>query len=97
MAASMVAGSPRLAAASSRCPRDPFSRCTIPHVHGAAGDVFAGPTAFSQALLDAADLPRVLARAFAVFESARPRPGLNSAIGFLRCAFSSGRCVSTRT
>ncbi|WP_221623711.1 5-guanidino-2-oxopentanoate decarboxylase [Burkholderia sp. Bp8992] len=37
-------------------------------------DVFAGLTAFSHTLLDAADLPQVLARAFAVFESARPRP-----------------------
>ncbi|MGU7774141.1 5-guanidino-2-oxopentanoate decarboxylase [Burkholderia sp. MR1-5-21] len=37
-------------------------------------DVFAGLTAFSHTLLDAADLPQVLARAFAVFEGARPRP-----------------------
>ncbi|MBN3749605.1 hypothetical protein G3N96_29880, partial [Burkholderia sp. Se-20373] len=37
-------------------------------------DVFAGLTAFSHTLLDAADLPQVLARAFAVFASARPRP-----------------------
>ncbi|WP_276323642.1 thiamine pyrophosphate-binding protein, partial [Burkholderia cepacia] len=37
-------------------------------------EVFAGLTAFSHTLLDAADLPQVLARAFAVFESARPRP-----------------------
>ena len=37
-------------------------------------DVFAGLTAFSHTLLDAAELPQVLARAFAVFESARPRP-----------------------
>ncbi|MCA8039792.1 5-guanidino-2-oxopentanoate decarboxylase [Burkholderia seminalis] len=37
-------------------------------------NVFAGLTAFSHTLLDAADLPQVLARAFAVFESARPRP-----------------------
>ncbi|SAK75822.1 glyoxylate carboligase [Caballeronia calidae] len=37
-------------------------------------DVFNGLTAFSHTLLDAADLPQVLARAFAVFESARPRP-----------------------
>jgi acetolactate synthase-1/2/3 large subunit len=37
-------------------------------------DVFAGFTAFSHTLLDAADLPQVLARAFAVFGSARPRP-----------------------
>ncbi|QCP53981.1 5-guanidino-2-oxopentanoate decarboxylase [Trinickia violacea] len=36
--------------------------------------VFAGLTAFSHTLLDAAELPQVLARAFAVFESARPRP-----------------------
>ena len=34
-------------------------------------DVFAGLTAFSHTLLDAADLPQVLARAFAVFASAR--------------------------
>lgn len=37
-------------------------------------EVFAGFTAFSYTLLDAAELPQVLARAFAVFESARPRP-----------------------
>lgn len=37
-------------------------------------DVFAGLTAFSHTLLDADDLPQVLARAFAVFEGARPRP-----------------------
>ncbi|WP_084225318.1 5-guanidino-2-oxopentanoate decarboxylase [Paraburkholderia sacchari] len=37
-------------------------------------DVFAGLTAFSHTLLDADELPGVLARAFAVFESARPRP-----------------------
>lgn len=37
-------------------------------------EVFAGFTAFSHTLLDAAELPQVLARAFAVFESARPRP-----------------------
>ena len=37
-------------------------------------NVFAGLTAFSHTLLDAAELPQVLARAFAVFESARPRP-----------------------
>ncbi|WP_179404246.1 5-guanidino-2-oxopentanoate decarboxylase [Burkholderia guangdongensis] len=37
-------------------------------------DVFAGLTAFSHTLLDAADLPQVLARAFAVFDGARPRP-----------------------
>ena len=36
--------------------------------------LFAGLTAFSHTLLDAADLPQVLARAFAVFSSARPRP-----------------------
>ncbi len=36
--------------------------------------IFAGLTAFSHTLLDAADLPQVLARAFAVFSSARPRP-----------------------
>ncbi|MGN6578549.1 MAG: 5-guanidino-2-oxopentanoate decarboxylase [Bordetella sp.] len=37
-------------------------------------ELFAGLTAFSHTLLDAADLPQVLARAFAVFGSARPRP-----------------------
>lgn len=37
-------------------------------------DVFAGLTAFSHTLLDAAELPQVLARAFSIFESARPRP-----------------------
>src|SRR5215469_4568789 len=37
-------------------------------------NVFAGLTAFSHTLLDAAELPQLLARAFAVFESARPRP-----------------------
>lgn len=37
-------------------------------------EIFAGLTAFSHTLLDAADLPQVLARAFAVFSSARPRP-----------------------
>lgn len=37
-------------------------------------EVFAGLCAFSHTLLDAAELPQVLARAFAVFESARPRP-----------------------
>ncbi|MEX3964111.1 5-guanidino-2-oxopentanoate decarboxylase [Paraburkholderia sp. EG286B] len=37
-------------------------------------DVFAGLTAFSHTLLDAAELPQVLARAFAVFGGARPRP-----------------------
>ncbi|MBN3756516.1 5-guanidino-2-oxopentanoate decarboxylase [Paraburkholderia sp. Tr-20389] len=36
--------------------------------------VVSGFTAFSHTLLDAAELPHVLARAFAVFESARPRP-----------------------
>ncbi|HVW52866.1 MAG TPA: 5-guanidino-2-oxopentanoate decarboxylase [Trinickia sp.] len=36
--------------------------------------VFAGFTAFSHTLLDCSELPQVLARAFAVFESARPRP-----------------------
>ena len=36
--------------------------------------VFAGMTAFSHTLFDAADLPQVLARAFAVFTSERPRP-----------------------
>ncbi|BBU31225.1 hypothetical protein BTHE68_49590 [Burkholderia sp. THE68] len=36
--------------------------------------VFDGLAAFSHTLLDAAELPQVLARAFAVFESARPRP-----------------------
>jgi acetolactate synthase-1/2/3 large subunit len=34
----------------------------------------AGVAAFSQTLMSADDLPQVLARAFAVFESARPRP-----------------------
>ncbi|SAL65391.1 glyoxylate carboligase [Caballeronia arvi] len=37
-------------------------------------EVFSGLAAFSHTLLDAAELPQVLARAFAVFESARPRP-----------------------
>ncbi len=37
-------------------------------------ELFAGLTAFSHTLLDAADLPQVLARAFTVFGSARPRP-----------------------
>ncbi|GJH16245.1 5-guanidino-2-oxopentanoate decarboxylase [Caballeronia novacaledonica] len=37
-------------------------------------EVFDGLAAFSHTLLDAAELPQVLARAFAVFESARPRP-----------------------
>ncbi|MFM0325624.1 5-guanidino-2-oxopentanoate decarboxylase [Caballeronia glebae] len=37
-------------------------------------EVFSGLAAFSHTLLDADDLPQVLARAFAVFESARPRP-----------------------
>lgn len=37
-------------------------------------ELFAGLTAFSHTLLDAADLPQVLARAFAVFGGARPRP-----------------------
>ena len=37
-------------------------------------NVFAGFTAFSHTLHDPAELPQVLARAFAVFESARPRP-----------------------
>jgi len=36
--------------------------------------VFAGLTAFSHTLLNADELPQVLARAFAVFSSARPRP-----------------------
>ena len=34
----------------------------------------AGVAAFSHTLMNAADLPQVLARAFAVFDSARPRP-----------------------
>jgi len=34
----------------------------------------SGVAAFSHTLMSAADLPQVLARAFAVFESARPRP-----------------------
>ncbi|AET92832.1 acetolactate synthase, large subunit [Burkholderia sp. YI23] len=37
-------------------------------------EVFDGLAAFSHTVLDAAELPHVLARAFAVFESARPRP-----------------------
>lgn len=37
-------------------------------------NVFAGFTAFSHTLLDPAQLPQIVARAFAVFESARPRP-----------------------
>jgi acetolactate synthase I/II/III large subunit len=37
-------------------------------------DVFAGLTAFSHTLLNADELPQVLARAFAVFATARPRP-----------------------
>ncbi|PUA17877.1 5-guanidino-2-oxopentanoate decarboxylase [Glaciimonas sp. PCH181] len=37
-------------------------------------NVFAGFTAFSHTLMCAEDLPQVLARAFAVFDSARPRP-----------------------
>ncbi|HKU00577.1 MAG TPA: 5-guanidino-2-oxopentanoate decarboxylase [Paraburkholderia sp.] len=37
-------------------------------------DVFSGLAEFSHTLFDAAELPEVLARAFAVFESARPRP-----------------------
>jgi acetolactate synthase I/II/III large subunit len=37
-------------------------------------DVFAGLTAFSHTLLDADELPQVLARAFAVFATERPRP-----------------------
>jgi acetolactate synthase-1/2/3 large subunit len=37
-------------------------------------DVFAGLTAFSHTLLSADELPQVLARAFAVFATARPRP-----------------------
>jgi len=36
--------------------------------------VFAGMTAFSHTLMSADELPAVLARAFAVFDSARPRP-----------------------
>ncbi|ANB74659.1 5-guanidino-2-oxopentanoate decarboxylase [Paraburkholderia phytofirmans] len=42
----------------------------LPSQHG----VFAGLTAFSHTLLDADELPQVLARAFAVFASERPRP-----------------------
>ncbi|MFP3589173.1 thiamine pyrophosphate-binding protein, partial [Paraburkholderia sp. SIMBA_055] len=34
----------------------------------------SGVAAFSHTLMSAADLPQVLARAFAVFDSARPRP-----------------------
>ena len=37
-------------------------------------NVFAGFTAFSHTVYDPAELPQVLARAFALFESARPRP-----------------------
>ena len=37
-------------------------------------DVFTGLTAFSHTLLNADELPQVLARAFAVFATARPRP-----------------------
>ena len=37
-------------------------------------NVFAGLTEFSHTLLDADELPQVLARAFAVFATARPRP-----------------------
>ncbi|MGB7195716.1 MAG: 5-guanidino-2-oxopentanoate decarboxylase [Collimonas pratensis] len=37
-------------------------------------NVFSGFTAFSHTLMCAEDLPLVLARAFAVFDSARPRP-----------------------
>lgn len=37
-------------------------------------DLSGGLTAFSHTLLDAAELPHVLARAFAMFASARPRP-----------------------
>ncbi|WP_082814636.1 5-guanidino-2-oxopentanoate decarboxylase [Collimonas fungivorans] len=36
--------------------------------------VFAGMTAFSHTLMSPEELPAVLARAFAVFDSARPRP-----------------------
>ena len=42
----------------------------LPSQHG----VFAGLTAFSHTLLNADELPQVLARAFAVFGSERPRP-----------------------
>ena len=42
----------------------------LPSQHG----VFAGLTAFSHTLLNADELPQVLARAFAVFASERPRP-----------------------
>ena len=42
----------------------------LPSQHG----VFAGLTAFSHTLLHADELPQVLARAFAVFASERPRP-----------------------
>src|SRR5690606_5185287 len=37
-------------------------------------DVVAGVSAFSHSLTAAEELPEVLARAFAVFNSARPRP-----------------------
>lgn len=38
------------------------------------GALVAGVAAFSQTLMSADDLPQVLARAFAVFDGARPRP-----------------------
>ena len=38
------------------------------------GGLVAGVAAFSQTLMSANDLPEVLARAFAVFDGARPRP-----------------------
>ena len=38
------------------------------------GDIIAQVTAFSHTLLDARNLPEVLARAFTVFSSGRPRP-----------------------
>ena len=40
----------------------------------AAGDVVAGVAAFSHTVLHPSQLPEVLARAFALFASARPRP-----------------------
>ena len=44
------------------------------HELPAQSDLVAGVAAFSHTLMSADDLPAVLARAFAVFEGARPRP-----------------------
>ncbi|MDD0974427.1 5-guanidino-2-oxopentanoate decarboxylase [Pseudomonas fontis] len=44
------------------------------HELPAQSNLVAGVTAFSHTLMSADDLPAVLARAFAVFEGARPRP-----------------------